>query len=216
VLLFKARAFGLHHVPEHGGVLLVSNHQSFMDPVLAGMPLHREGHYMARDSLFNNPWFGRMISSFNAFPVRRNAADISAIKETLRRLKNGQIVLLFPEGTRSPDGRIHEMLPGVGAIAKKARVPVVPMLIDGVYQTWPRDQLLPRPGNVIIEYGSPLNPDDYADMSAEELMEEIRRRIVDMQQRWHSRQPERRLEWYNEVKAIEMGPKRAVDTRVAG
>ncbi len=196
VFLFKTRCYGVRNVPREGGVLLVSNHQSYMDPVLVTMALPREGNYMARDTLFHNRLFSLLIRSVNAFPVRRNEADIGAIKETLRRLKNGRLVLLFPEGTRTPDGRIGPMLPGVGAIAKKARVPIVPALIDGVYQTWPKHQKMPRPGDVIIEYGPPLLPADYAHLCAEELMEEIRQRLIAMQARRHSRVPQRRLEWY--------------------
>jgi 1-acyl-sn-glycerol-3-phosphate acyltransferase len=195
-LYFKGRCHGLHHLPPEGGVLLVSNHQSYMDPVLAAMALPREGSYMARDSLFRNRFFGRLIGSLNAFPVRRGEADLSAIKEALRRLKQGHALLIFPEGTRTPDGTIRAMLPGVGAIAKKARVPIVPTLIDGVYQTWPRDRALPRPGNVIIEYGRPMMPAEYEHLSPEDLMAEIRRRLIAMQHRWHSRVPSRRLQWF--------------------
>jgi 1-acyl-sn-glycerol-3-phosphate acyltransferase len=195
-LLFKARVFGVRHVPAEGGVLLVCNHQSFMDPVLVTMALRREGNYMARDSLFGNRLFRRLIESLNAFPVRRNAADLSAIKESLRRLKQGRVVVLFPEGTRTPDGRIGPMLPGLSAIAKKAGVPVVPTLIDGVFQAWPRDRKLPGPGNVIVEYGRPILPSEYEDLSQGQLTELLRERLLAMQRRWHGRVPERRLEWY--------------------
>lgn len=195
-MYFKARCFGLHNVPASGGTLLVCNHQSFMDPVLATMALHREGNYMARESLFHNPFFKRLIEFLNAFPVKRNAADIGAIKESLRRLKDGRVLLLFPEGTRSEDGRIQEMFAGVGAIAKKARVPIVPTLIDGMTRIWPRDKKLPRPGDVIIEYGKPIMPGEYADLSAEQLMAMLRERLVAMQRDWHRRVPERRLEWF--------------------
>lgn len=196
VLLFRARVHKLHNVPDKGGAILVSNHQSFMDPVFATMALHREGNYMARDSLFVNPIFGRLIASLNAYPVKRGAADIGAIKESLRRLKHGSVIVLFPEGTRTEDGRINPMLPGVGAIALKARVPIVPTLIDGVYQTWPKGRLLPSPGDVVIEYGAPLMPEEYAGLTADQLMVEIRRRLVAMQYRWHRRVPKRRLEWF--------------------
>lgn len=196
VLYFKARVFGLRHVPESGGVLLVCNHQSFMDPVLATMALHREGNYMARDTLFHNRFFSRLIKSVNAFAVRRGEADVGAIKESLRRLKQGRVILVFPEGTRTPDGRIGPMLPGVAAIAKKARVPVVPTLIDGVFQTWPRHRKLPSPGNVIIEYGPAMWPEEFASLTAEELTEKIRNHLLAMQHRWHSRVPQRRLNWF--------------------
>jgi len=196
ILYFKVRCHGTRRVPASGGALLVCNHQSFMDPVLAAIALRRESSFMARDTLFANPLFKRLIKHLNAYPVKRNEADISAIKESLRRLKNGQVIVLFPEGTRTPDGKIHPLLPGLGAIAKKARVPIVPTLIDGIYQLWPRHQPIPAPGDVVIEYGEPIWPDDYADMSTEEVMNLIHDRLTGMQQRWHNRLPQRRLAWY--------------------
>ncbi|HRY68513.1 MAG TPA: lysophospholipid acyltransferase family protein [Phycisphaerae bacterium] len=218
-MYFKARCFGLHRVPASGGTLLVCNHQSFMDPVLVTMALYREGNYMARDTLFADPRFKRLIEFLNAFPVKRNAADIGAIKESLRRLKQGRVLVLFPEGTRSDDGRIGELFPGVGAIAKKARVPIVPTLIDGMTQIWPRDKALPRPGNVVIEYGWPIMPEAYAELSPEGLMALIRERLVAMQHCWHSRVPARRLEWYEpwrcggntaEVRSENRGPSKGI------
>ena len=192
----KARCFGVHNLPATGGVLLVSNHQSFLDPVLTTMALYREGNYMARDSLFNSPWLRRLIEYLNAFPVRRNTADIAAIKESMRRLKQGRVVLMFPEGTRTPDGRIQPLLPGMFAIAKKTGVPIVPVLVDGMFQAWPRHQLLPSPGNVIVEYGKPVWPAQFEGRSPEQLMELVRQRLIAMQHRWHRLLPERRLEWY--------------------
>lgn len=197
VLLLNARVFGLNRFPAKGGVLLVSNHQSFMDPVLVTMALHREGNYMARDTLFENPWFRWLIRFLNAFPIKRGTADMLAIKETMRRLKDGRVVVAFPEGTRTPDGRVGPMLGGLATLAKKCRAPIVPTLIDGVYQAWPRDRMLPGRGNVIVEYGRPIEPAEYANMSPDELTEEVRRRIVAMQERWHRRVPARRLEWYD-------------------
>ena len=195
-LLLRTRVVGLRHVPREGAVLLVSNHQSYMDPILATMDIPREGNYMARDSLFKNPLFGRMIAYLNAFPVRRNTADLAAIKESLRRLKQGKALLLFPEGTRTVDGRIQPMLPGLGAIAKKARVPIVPTLIDGVFQAWPRHRPFPGVGNVIVEYDRPISPAQFQSLTADELMNMIHGRLVAMQRRWHDRFPQRRLSWY--------------------
>jgi 1-acyl-sn-glycerol-3-phosphate acyltransferase len=192
-LLCRARVSGRRHVPGSGGVLLVCNHQSFLDPVLAAMALPREASYMARDSLFSNRWFARFIESLNAYPVRRGEADLAAIKETLRRLRDGKVVVIFPEGTRTEDGRIGPMLPGLAAIAKKAQVVLVPTLIDGVYQAWPKGQPFPSPSDVIVEYGEPIRPEQYARWSAEQLMDELRRRLIAMQERWHSRVPGRRL-----------------------
>lgn len=195
-LYLRARVYGRRHVPSEGGVLLVSNHQCWIDPALVGMGLDRECHYMARDTLFVKPAFARLIRSMNAFPVQRNAADVGAIKEALRRLKQGHAVLVFPEGTRTPDGRVHEMLPGLVAIAKRAQVPIVPVLLDGLFQAWPKWCRLPRAGDMVMQYGKPIWPKDYADMDPDQLMARIRAGILGMQRRWHGRLPERRLKWH--------------------
>lgn len=197
VLYFRTRVFGLRNVPNRGGVMLICNHQSFMDPILATMALPREGSYMARDSLFRNRYFARFIESLNAFPVRRGEADLGAIKEALRRLKDGYALVIFPEGTRTEDGQIGPMLPGLAAIAKKARVPIVPTLIDGVYQAWPKGAAFPSVSDVIVEYGRPIEPEEYVRMTPEQLIGEIRTRLVDMQARWHGRVPSRRLKWWS-------------------
>jgi 1-acyl-sn-glycerol-3-phosphate acyltransferase len=193
VLYFKTRAFGQRHIPDEGGALLVANHQSFMDPVLVCIALQRECQFMARDSLFRNKAFRWLIESLHAFPVRRGAADVGAIKETLRRLKQGKIVVMFPEGTRTPDGRIGSILPGLDAVARKANVPIVPVLIDGVYQAWPRNRAVPNPGDVVIEYDRPITPEDYGPLTSAQLTALIRERLLKMQQRWHGRVPSRRL-----------------------
>jgi len=196
VVYFKARRVGLRNVPVEGGALLVSNHQSFIDPVVVGIHIRREVHFMARDSLFTNAFFGRLIAAVNAFPVRRGSADLGAIKESLRLLKHGHLVLMFPEGTRTADGRVQPLLPGMFAIAKKAGVPIVPVLIEGVFKAWPRHQFLPVPGDVVVEYGAPIMPDEFADLSPDELTAAVRERLVAMQQNWHRRVPERRLQWW--------------------
>jgi 1-acyl-sn-glycerol-3-phosphate acyltransferase len=198
VLLFRVRVFGWHNVPKSGGALVMCNHQSFMDPVLAMIGPPREGHYMARDTLFRNKYFGWLISYVNAYPVRRGTADMAAIKETIRRLKEGNAVLAFPEGTRTPDGRVGPMLAGLATVGKKCNVPIVPAMVDGVFQAWPRHQLLPGWGDVVVEYGKPITPAEYAGMTADELTDEVRRRIIAMQHEWHRRVPSRRLEWYQE------------------
>jgi 1-acyl-sn-glycerol-3-phosphate acyltransferase len=196
VLQFKVRIHHARNVPTEGPVLLVSNHQSHMDPILAAIALPRESSFMARDSLWTNRHFGKLITSLNAFPVKRNTADLGAIKESLRRLKQGWSLVVFPEGTRSPDGRIHPMFPGLASIARKAAVPIVPVLIDGMFQAWPKASPLPRTGSVLVEYGRRIEPAEYADLSAEELVRFLRRRLIEMQHQLHTRLPDRRLPWF--------------------
>jgi 1-acyl-sn-glycerol-3-phosphate acyltransferase len=184
LLLFRGRVFGTRNVPLEGGVLLVCNHQSFLDPILATLALPRECHYMARDTLFRNPWFRKLIESLNAFPIKRSAADIGAIKETLRRLKKNALVTVFPEATRTSDGRVRPMQPGVVLLARKADVPLVPTLILGAYEVWPRQAALPRPAPVIIAYAEPLWPGQMKGRPDDECIDIVRSRILDMMARY--------------------------------
>jgi len=184
MLLFRGRVFGTQNVPVEGGVLLVCNHQSYFDPIIATLALPRECHYMARHTLFQNPWFRRLIESLNAFPVKRGTADVGAIKETLRRLKAQQLVTTFPEATRTTDGSLGSMVPGVVLLARKARVPLVPTLILGAYECWPRNARWPRLHPVIVAYGQPLSVEECKGLSDDEAIGEARRRIQEMMDRY--------------------------------
>jgi len=181
VLGFHGRVFGVQRVPRTGGVLLACNHQSYLDPVLVTLALPREGNYMARVSLFRHAVFRRLIVSLNAFPIKPGKADVSAIKEALRRLRDGRLVVAFPEGTRSADGRIGPFHAGVAAIAMRARVPIVPTLVEGAFEAWPRTRKLPRPAPIWVEYGEPVFPANRPGMTAEQLAEELTCRLRSMQ-----------------------------------
>lgn len=186
--LFRGRTFGVRYVPRTGGVLLVCNHQSFLDPVLATLALPRECHYMARDTLFANPRFRKLIESLNAFPVKRGTADVGAIKETLKRLKSGGLVTVFPEATRTPDGSVQPMQPGVVLLARKARVPIVPTMILGAFEAWPRQAKLPHPARVIVAYDEPIPVERLEQMDEMACIELVRARIVEMMRRRRDRE----------------------------
>ncbi len=132
---------------------MLSNHQSFLDPMLNASPVRRQCCFAARDSLFRVPVFGPLFHSFNAIPVRRGEADMTAMRAFIERLKSGMVLVLYPEGTRTVDGRISEIKPGFGLLARKADVPVLPCVIDGAYECWPKRNKLFRPGRAYITYG---------------------------------------------------------------
>jgi 1-acyl-sn-glycerol-3-phosphate acyltransferase len=145
-------------VPRRGGALLVSNHQSYLDPVLLGVRLDRPLNYIAKSELFENrvgSWLLRSI--FNAFPVRQGAGDVAAVRETIARLREGHLLNIYPEGARTTDGAIGPMLRGVGLIVHRAGVPVVPVVIVGAYDAWPIHRRYPRARPVRVTYGPPLN-----------------------------------------------------------
>lgn len=182
VLVFGIRVYHRGRLPRRGGVLVLANHQSFLDPVLAAVGMPRPFQPMARESLFRVAPFRWLIRSLYAFPVRRASADIGAIKEALRRLKAGGVVLMFPEGTRTRDGSIGQLQAGPVTLAQRAGVPIVPIVIDGAFESWPRTRLLPRPHTVRVMCGEAILPEEAAGTQAEAVMDEVRRRMVEMQQ----------------------------------
>ena len=125
------RLSGLEHVPREGGVIVASNHISFWDPPLLGAALPREMHFLAKEELFRGPVLGPLVRSLNSIPIRRGTADLTGLSRAIDVLKAGGALILFPEGSRMRDGRLHPARPGVGLIAVSADVPIVPCYISG-------------------------------------------------------------------------------------
>ena len=156
-LMFDLKVYGRHNVPGRGGVLIVSNHQGNLDPVVLAVRLERPVSYIAKAELFRNPFFGWLIRSLNAFPVRQGAGDVGAVRETIHRLQAGHLLNIFPEGARTPDGRIAPLQKGVGLIVRRANVVVVPAVIVGSFEAWPIFRKWPRRWPIRVEYGPPLS-----------------------------------------------------------
>ena len=170
------RATGRHNLPATGGALLVANHLSFHDPFLLGIPLQRPLNFVARSTLFI-PVIGLLLRSLGGFPIQREGMSASALKETLLRLRNGGIVALFPEGTRSRDGQLAPLKSGIAVLVSRAGVPVVPAGIAGTYEAWPRSQLLPTFKPMRIHYGPPIHPAELAGMDSQAITDLVRDRI---------------------------------------
>ena len=185
--LCQVRIFNRHFEPASGSVVYICNHQSFLDPVLIAFALRRPMNFMARDSLFRVPLFGRVITSVNAFAVRRGTADISAVKESLRRLKAGGQVAIFPEGTRSQGGRIGQFLPGLAVLSQRAADWTVPVVIDGASDAWPRGNILPVPGNIVVQYAPPIPRAEASAQKPEDFVAAVRAQIIEMQQQMRAR-----------------------------
>jgi 1-acyl-sn-glycerol-3-phosphate acyltransferase len=176
-ILLGGRVYGVDNVPRRGGVLLACNHQSFLDPVLATFALPRECTYMARDTLFVNPLFRWLIKSLNAFPVRRGESDVAAMKTALRKLADDAVLTAFPEATRTEDGRVRPFKPGVIVLARKARVPLVPVAIEGAFDAWPRHRKLPRMATVLVAYGEPILPGELIGVDRDDAAERVTTQI---------------------------------------
>jgi 1-acyl-sn-glycerol-3-phosphate acyltransferase len=173
------RVFGRRHVPRGGGVLVASNHQSHFDPVLVGLAIDRRLNYLARKTLFKFAPFRWLIESLDAIPIDRDGIGVGGLKETLKRLKRGELVLVFPEGTRSPDGNVAPLKPGFVALARRGKVPVLPVGIDGAFDAWPRTRKLPQRERIHLVFGPPLTPKEIAQLDDDALVAELERRIRD-------------------------------------
>ena len=154
-LLFRLSSRGREHIPMTGPVLLVANHASLLDPPLVGGMVPRQVSFMAKEELFRVPLLGALIRRLNARPVRREGADAGALRTSLRVLQDNGVLLVFPEGTRGPEGTLREPKAGVGMLAVLSGAPVVPVLIEGSGRAWPRGQRLPRPAKVTVTFGPP-------------------------------------------------------------
>ena len=170
-LLFDLKVYGLEHIPRRGGAILAANHQSYLDPVLLGTRLSRPLSYMAKSELFGNRLFAWLIRSLHAFPVRQGSGDIGAIKESVRRVQDGYLLNIYPEGTRTETGELQPILNGVALVVRRAGVPVIPAIVHGAFDAWPPHRKLPRArGPIIVMYGPPL---DLAGLKGEQITRKI-------------------------------------------
>jgi len=178
---FRYRVYGRQGVPTQGALILASNHQSYLDPVFCGAGVPRHLCYVARDSLFRYRLFAWLIGSLDAIPISRDKPDIVGMRAIIARLREGRGVCLYPEGTRTHDGRIGAVKPGFGLLCRRAHAAVVPVLIDGGFECWSRHQRLFTPGAVMVWYGKPLSPEQVQAMSNEELADHLTRVLRQMQ-----------------------------------
>ncbi len=153
---FFLRVEGREHEPAAGPFLAICNHVSAVDPPIAGVSLRSRCRYMAKHELFRNPLLARLFRSIGMYPVRRGQADRRSIRETLDALASGEVVMMFPEGTRSPDGRLMRAEPGAAFLALRAGVPVLPMAVIGTLQAMPKGSRLPRRLPVVVRIGPPI------------------------------------------------------------
>lgn len=178
VLLFNLKVEGQKYIPSEGGVLIVSNHQSVLDPILLPIHLNRPFNYIAKSELFRNPmfaWFLRWV--FNAFPVHQGHTDIKAVKETIRRLQAGHVMNIYPEGARTEDGEIAPLKSGVALIVERAQVAVVPAVIIGAFEAWPIRRKFFRRHPIQIRFGPPM---DLTGLDRDEILATIDRTLRTM------------------------------------
>ena len=165
-LYFGLRLEGVEHIPRLGPVVIVPNHQTYADPVLVTIPIRRRIYYMAWNRLFEIRGLNWMIRRLRAFPVEIESRDPRAAREAVRLLQAGAAVMIFPEGSRSLDGRIGHFKPGAFRLAVSVGAPVLPVTIAGGHASWPPGRLFPRPASMTITYHPIVYPEAGGDSRA--------------------------------------------------
>ena len=152
---FDFKVYGRENLIEEGAAILASNHQSYLDPPCIGMACRNDIYYLARNTLYQRPLIGPLLKRLNTVPVDRDRGDVSSIKAIIRLLRSGQRVIIFPEGTRSSDGKLQPARAGLGMIIAKTLAPIVPVRVFGSYEALPRAGGLKfRPVSVVV--GKPM------------------------------------------------------------
>lgn len=180
--LFNYQVIGRERLNLESGALLVCNHASFVDPPLVGVAFDEEIYYLARKTLMSNSIARKIYKAWNTIPVDQERPDMTSLKTVIKLLKQGEKVLIFPEGTRSEDGKLKKGQPGVGLIVAKAGVPVIPMRLFGTNEAMPVGSSAFHPAEVTLVVGEPwyYDPQKYADSGkdlyasiSDDLMAEI-------------------------------------------
>ena len=155
-LYFRWRVYNAERVPLEGGVILASNHASFLDPPLVGSGVKRGINYLARENLFRFPVMGWVLRQWQVVPVDRDGGGAAGLRAILDRLLRGGAIILFPEGTRTRDGKLQPARSGIGLTVIKSTAPVVPVRVFGTFEAYGRHLRLPRPRRVAVKYGQPM------------------------------------------------------------
>lgn len=177
-LLFRLEASGIDNIPASGPVLIVANHSSVLDPPLVGGVCPRPLTFLAKAELFRIPGLGGLIRRLGAQPLRREGADPSALRTAQRVLAEGRALLVFPEGTRGPEGTLRDAKPGAALLAMHGGVQVVPAYVSGSGRAWPRGRRLPRPAKVRVTFGAPMRFAPAAGADRKQQYEAATRRMM--------------------------------------
>ncbi len=163
-IFHRYAAYGLRYIPRKGGCILVSNHASFLDPIAVCCNIwNRHIYFLARDTLFKQSRFMKWWAiAVGTLPIDRTKGDIRALKGAINVVKQGNILCLFPEGTRTSDGRLQPVKAGIGFLIEKAGAPVVPAYVSGSFEALPREASRPKFRKIAVYFGKPVTPADCA------------------------------------------------------
>ncbi len=175
-LWFPCKIRGKENIPLEGGCIFASNHNSNLDPFLIGIIPKREVYFFAKKELFKNRFVGWLMRQWHAFPADRNRADIGALKIAIAYLRNGHPLVFFPEGTRGGIKNQGKVFPGVGFLASKANVPIIPVHLKGSDVCMPPGSKFPKRHWITVSFDKPIFPSDFS--SYEEISAAVMQRIL--------------------------------------
>lgn len=162
-IFFRWELVGVGHVPLTGGAILAVNHSSLLDPPLGGVGLSRRIWFLGRASLIKNRFVDFIMKCQHMIPITRGEADLGAMKKIIALIKSGEIVLMFPEGTRSVNGSLGPGKEGIGVFVRHAKADVIPCYISGAQRAMPKGAVIPRPRKIRIAYGPVIRYGEFGD-----------------------------------------------------
>jgi 1-acyl-sn-glycerol-3-phosphate acyltransferase len=182
MLFYNVRYFGKRNVPDKGALLVICNHQSMYDPPLIGAGMtRRRCNYLARKTLFKFRPFAWLIDLYDAIPLDNEGIGFAGIKETLKRLKRQEAVLIFPEGARTFDGEIQEFKSGFITLAVRSKATIIPAAIAGCHEVWSREQKYPSPtGYIKVNFGEPIPPETVCALDENELHKMVEEKVKEL------------------------------------
>lgn len=154
-LAFRLHIEGQEFIPRTGPAILAANHVSYIDPIIIGIAIQRPVRFMAKKELFRIPLLGWLLRQFGTFPINRYGTDLQAFKRATSLLEAGEIIAIFPEGTRGDGVNLRPAKPGIGLIAARTGAPVIPTFHRGTGKVFPRGAWLPRPYRITVKFGAP-------------------------------------------------------------
>jgi len=177
IVVFEFRASGRYNLPVDGSAVFLSTHQSMLDPVLVGLIFNGRLNYIARKTLFHQPFFAFLIRLLDAIEIDRERGGLAGLREMMKRLQNGKMVLIFPEGTRTVDGAIGEIKLGFAPIVRRTKTTLIPISISGAIDVLPRSSKVPGRHPIAVVVGQPIRYEELALMSDSQLQEILKNRL---------------------------------------
>ncbi|MCD6394694.1 MAG: 1-acyl-sn-glycerol-3-phosphate acyltransferase [Planctomycetes bacterium] len=178
--LYRVRAYGMKHVPRKGPVIILCSHQCYLDPIFVQSWVPRNFHFIARQTLWKSKFLAALLNTLYVVPIKQGQGDIAAMRTIIAKLKAGNAVCLFPEGERTFDGMISDVKPGFGLISRRSGAGVVPVVLEGAFECWPRMKKFPKLGKVTVSFGEMITTEEIKRLGDREFAKFLTHRLRQM------------------------------------